>query len=199
METGMDGRVSVATSLRVSVMTADFPLFPERSRIIGSLFVFPLGFVSAVWCQSRPGAAAADGPSRSDCQGTPGRSRPSLPLNPSTEDRCRNLGSCRVQSGSRRSVRAAIDCNPVSDGAEPPEISRWVGPKQPTPPSGAVSRRTQEPLHGAQKELAGRCMRGSLQASLIPQTSAGLHHRANYSHLSRGQAGAALTSAGVLA
>lgn len=164
----------MATFLSISVMTADFSFllfFPKKSRITGSLFVSLLGFVSAVWCQSRPRGAAADRPSRSDCQGTLGRPRPSLPLNPSTEERCRNLGSSGVQAGSRRSVRAAIDCNPVSDGAEPPEDSWWFGPKQPKQEDAGVSTWTPKPLPAVRpslctgSELVGRHLRGSLQAS----------------------------------
>lgn len=129
----------MATFLSISVMTADF--LSEKSGITGSRFFFPplLGFVSAVWCQSRPRSAAVDRPSRSDCQGTLGRPRPSLPFNPSTEDHCRNLGSGGVQTGNRQSVRAAIDRNPVSDGAEPPEISWWFRPKQLIPTSNSSS------------------------------------------------------------
>lgn len=59
-----------------------------------------------------------DRPSRSDCQGTLARTFLAVTATqPLTEDRRRDLGK-------RRPVRAAIDCNPVSDGAKPPEISR---------------------------------------------------------------------------
>lgn len=89
--------------------TAEFP----APALFSHLALCQLSGVSLVLAAG----AAVDRPSRSDCQGTLARTFLAVTATqPLTEDRRRDLGK-------RRPVRAAIDCNPVSDGAEPPEIS----------------------------------------------------------------------------